>query len=44
MIDIYEIMFLIQVQCKTYAIGGAWARNWNFLFMDNLYNLGKDFK
>lgn len=44
MIDIYEIVFCIQVQCRTYAIQGAWAAMWNFRFMDNLYNFGKDFR
>lgn len=42
--DAYDICFQIQVQCKAYSIGGAWATKWNFHFMDNLYNFGKDFK
>jgi len=44
MFDVNELCVLIQAYCKTYAIGGAWATKWNFIFMDNLYNFGKDFK
>ena len=44
MIDANELCFQIQAQCVTYYLNGAWATKWNFLFMDNLYNFGKDFK
>ena len=42
--DAFDICFQISAQCKTYAIGGAWCTMWNFRFMDNLFQFGKDFR
>lgn len=42
--DAFDICFQISAQCKTYSIGGAWYTKWNFIFMDNLFQFGKDFR
>lgn len=44
MIDIYEITHILSTVTSLYLKEGLYMRAWNFHFMDNLYNFGKDFK
>lgn len=44
MSDAAEICFQISAQSKAYSIGGAWYTMWNFRFMENLFQFGKDFR
>lgn len=44
MIDIYKIYDELYREHLRYRISALFATSWNFRFMDNLYNFGKDFK
>ena len=44
MIDAYEICDSIYFDHIRYKLIEKFATSWNFRFMDNLYEFGKDFR